>query len=143
MDESTHHHHVPGPHHGRGWRPVGPRHRWLEPFVLVLIASGTCHGYALAARLAELGVAPGALDVGELYRTLRELEEVGLVRSDWVSPTGGARRRDYALTEAGHARLAEWGAVMRERARLVDEFLAAYERTKADAVGTAGSNGEA
>ncbi len=65
------------------------------------------------------------------------------MRSDWVSPTGGARRRDYALTEAGHARLAEWGAVMRERARLVDEFLAAYERTKADAVGTAGSNGEA
>jgi len=122
---------------------MGPRHRWLEPFVLVLIASGTCHGYALAARLAELGVAPGALDVGELYRTLRELELVGLVQSGWVSPPGGTRRRDYALTQAGRARLAEWGAVMRERARLVREFETAYEGTKIGAAGAAESNGEA
>ncbi len=110
---------------------MGRRRRWLEPFVLVLIADGTCHGYALAARLADLGVAPGALDVGELYRTLRELELVGLVGSSWVVPQGGARRRDYALTDVGWARLAEWEAVMRERARLVGEFLGAAGRASA------------
>jgi PadR family transcriptional regulator len=142
MDESVRHH-PPGSHHQHGWRPLGPRHRWLEPFVLVLIASGICHGYALASRLAELEVAPGALDVGELYRTLRELEEVGLVRSEWVSPPGGTRRRDYVLAGPGQARLREWGAVMHERARLVDEFLAAYEQTRTDAAGAAGSNEEA
>ncbi len=122
---------------------MGPRHRWLEPFVLVLVASGTRHGYALAARLTALGVAPGPLDVGELYRTLRELELQGLVRSGWVNPEGGARRREYALTDAGGARLAEWVAVMRERGRLVGEFLAEYERMRTDAADAAWSGKEA
>jgi PadR family transcriptional regulator PadR len=107
---------------------MGPRHRWLEPFVLVLIARGTSHGYGLVGRLNDLRVAPGAVDVGELYRTLRELELTGLVRSVWTSPDAGARRREYGLTEAGASRLAEWVAVMQERARLVGEFLAEYDQ---------------
>jgi len=114
-------------HHGQGWRPAGPRHRWLEPFVLVLIADGTRHGYGLIGRLNQAGVAPGTLDVGELYRTLRELEVAGLVRSTWATPPGGARRREYELTEPGETRLGEWAEVMRERARLVGEFLQAFE----------------
>ncbi|MGC8633153.1 MAG: helix-turn-helix transcriptional regulator [Candidatus Limnocylindrales bacterium] len=128
---SEHFHHQPEAHHGqgRGWRPTGPRHRWLEPFLLVLIAGGTHHGYGLVARLNVLGVAPRAVDVGELYRTLRELEMTGLVRSEWTSPLAGARRREYVLTESGDARLAEWVAVMQERARLVGEFLAEYKRS--------------
>jgi len=122
---------------------MGPRHRWLEPFVLVLVAGGTSHGYGLVGRLNVLGVAPGAVDVGELYRTLRELELAGLVRSAWTSPAAGARRREYALTAAGDARLAEWVAVMRERARLVGEFLAEHERSGHGAARAAGSGKEA
>lgn len=136
-------HHVPGMHHGHGWRPIGPRHRWLEPFLLVLIAGGTGHGYGLVGRLNTLEVAPAGVDVGELYRTLRELELGGLVRSGWTNPASGARRREYVLTEAGEARLAEWAAVMRERARLVGEFLAAHERIGHGAAGAAGSDKEA
>lgn len=111
---------------------MGPRHRWLEPFVLVLIAQGTGHGYALVARLNELGVAAGGVDVGELYRTLRELEAGGCVRSAWTGAEAGPRRREYVLTAVGTARLDEWAQVMRERARLVEAFLAAYEGGRVD-----------
>ena len=45
--------HEPGMHHGHGWPPGGPRHRWLEPFVLVLIAQGCGHGYALSLECAK------------------------------------------------------------------------------------------
>ena len=115
----THH-----PHHHdgyRGWvRPGGRRGRWLEPFLLRLVAEGETHGGALIARLNELCLAPDGVDVGMAYRTLREFEAEGLVESTWVTDDGPPRRT-YRLTQAG--RLGEWIAVMHERARLIDAFL--------------------
>jgi len=108
----------------RGWAPVGS-HRWMEPFVMVLLAGGASHGYAIVGELAQLGITNGAVDVGQVYRTLRDLEEAGQVRSSWTTGTGPARR-DYELTDAGRAALDEWAAVMKERARLLAEFQARY-----------------
>jgi PadR family transcriptional regulator PadR len=95
--------------------------------VLVLLARGIGHGYALVARLNALGAAPNEVDAGALYRTLRDLETAGLVQSHWTSPDAGAPRRDYVLTDAGWVGLADWVVVMHERARLVGAFLAEYE----------------
>lgn len=108
----------------RGWAPVGG-HRWMEPFVMVLLAGSAAHGYAILGELAQLGITNGSVDVGQVYRTLRDLEEAGHVRSSWTTGTGPARR-DYELTESGYAALDEWAAVMKERARLVAEFQARY-----------------
>jgi PadR family transcriptional regulator, regulatory protein PadR len=109
----------------RGWAPVGPHHRWMEPFVLALLAGGAAHGYAIVGELAQLGITTGSVDVGQVYRTLRDLEEARQVSSSWLTGTGPARR-DYELTEAGFAALDEWAAVMKERARLIAEFDARY-----------------
>ena len=136
-------HHCSTPHHDHGWSPPGPRRRWLEPFLLVLLARGAAHGYALVGRLNSLGVAPKEVDPGALYRTLRDLELAGLVQSHWTTPDSGAPRRDYVLTDAGRARLAEWGAVMHERARLVGEFLSEYEASGQDAATAAPADVEA
>jgi DNA-binding PadR family transcriptional regulator len=117
------HRHEPG-----GWvRPGGRRGRWLEPFLLLLVAEGEAHGYALIARLNELGVAPDGVDVGTVYRTLREFEAEGLVQSAWTTEDG-APRRDYRLAADGRHALDEWAAVMCERARLIDDFLAREAR---------------
>jgi PadR family transcriptional regulator, regulatory protein PadR len=109
----------------RGWAPVGTHHRWMEPFVLVLLAGGSAHGYAMLGELEQLGITRGSVDVGQVYRTLRDLERAGQVRSSWATGSGPARR-DYELTAAGYAALDEWAAVMKERARLVAEFDARY-----------------
>jgi PadR family transcriptional regulator, regulatory protein PadR len=125
-------HHPPDHHfhqHRRGWSPGGPRRRWMEPFLLVLLASEPAHGYSLIGQLNELGVAADDVDVGQLYRTLRELEIAGLVESRWETPLAGAARRGYELTDAGREVLDDWAAVMQERARLVGEFLKQYERS--------------
>jgi PadR family transcriptional regulator len=108
----------------RGWSPVGA-HRWMEPFVLAFLASGASHGYAIVGELAELGITNGPVDVGQVYRTLRDLEQAGHVVSSWTTGTGPARR-DYDLTEDGYAALDEWAAVMKERGRLIAEFDARY-----------------
>ena len=34
----------------RGWAPLGGRHRWMEPFVLVVLATTGAHGYAITGR---------------------------------------------------------------------------------------------
>ena len=109
----------------RGWAPIGTHHRWMEPFVLAMLAGGAAHGYAIVGELAQLGITTGSVDVGQVYRTLRDLEEAGQVRSMWMTGSGPARR-DYEMTEAGFIALDEWAAVMKERARLLAEFDARY-----------------
>jgi DNA-binding PadR family transcriptional regulator len=96
--------------------------------LLVLLAGGSTHGYSLLGQLNELGVSPDEVDVGQLYRTLRELELAGLVRSRWEMPDAGAPRREYEIADEGLSVLHDWAFVMQERARLVSEFLAQYER---------------
>ncbi len=83
----------------RGWAPLGGRHRWMEPFVLVLLAGGGAHGYAITAQLEEMGITGGPVDIGQVYRTLRDLEEAGQVTSSWSAEPVGPQRRDYELTD--------------------------------------------
>ncbi|MGZ6340745.1 MAG: PadR family transcriptional regulator, partial [Candidatus Limnocylindrales bacterium] len=65
----------------------------MEPFVLVLLAEGPAHGYAIVGDLQEMGVSTGGLDFGAVYRTLRDLEASGQVTSTWSNePTGPQRR---------------------------------------------------
>jgi PadR family transcriptional regulator len=110
----------------RGWAPLGGRRRWMEPFVLVLLAGNQAHGYAITAQLEEMGLTGGPVDIGQVYRTLRELEDAGQVTSAWSNEPVGPQRRDYELTPAGYAALDEWAAVMKERVRLIAEFDAGY-----------------
>jgi DNA-binding PadR family transcriptional regulator len=110
----------------RGWAPLGGRHRWMEPFVLVLLAGGGAHGYSITAQLEEMGITGGPVDIGQVYRTLRDLEAAGQVTSSWSNEPVGPQRRDYELTKEGYAAIDAWAAVMKERARLIAEFNARY-----------------
>ena len=116
----------------RGWAPLGGRHRWMEPFVLVVLATSGAHGYAITGELEDMGITGGAVDVGQVYRTLRDLEESGHVTSSWSSEPVGPQRREYELTAAGYAALDEWAAVIKERGRLIGEFEARYLDAVAD-----------
>ena len=108
-----------------GWMPLAARRRWIEPFVLAMLARET-YGYAILGRLEEMRISNGPLDVGLIYRTLRDLERDGLVSSSWAEESAGPRRRAYALSAAGRDALDDWAVVMRERARLIGEFNADY-----------------
>ena len=89
------------------------------------LANGNAHGYAIVGALTEVGISLGSTDVGQVYRTLRDLEQAGQVVSSWATGSGAARR-DYTITELGSLALDEWAAVMKERQRLIAEFDAAY-----------------
>jgi len=116
---------------GRGWSTRGHHHqahhgsrrgRWIEPFVLLLVAQGPTYGYKLIGELDELGVAPDQVDAGTVYRTLRSMEADGLVTTEW-GLEGDQPRREYRITTEGSCALADWMDVMSERQRLIEHFL--------------------
>ncbi|HVM06178.1 MAG TPA: helix-turn-helix transcriptional regulator [Acidimicrobiales bacterium] len=72
---------------------------YLRACLLLLVAEAPVHGYELVAQLGDLGV--GRPDAATVYRTLRGLDEEGLVSSWWASPVAGPARRVYRTTVAG------------------------------------------
>ncbi|HSM32938.1 MAG TPA: PadR family transcriptional regulator [Anaerolineae bacterium] len=119
------------PSPGLGWSTRGHHHRahhgsrrgrWVEPFVLLLVAQGPTYGYKLIGELNELGVAPEGIDVGMVYRTLRSMDADGLVTTEW-GPQADQPRREYRLTDEGACALRDWMEVMKERKRLIEHFL--------------------
>ncbi len=78
-----------------------------EPALLLLVSDGPTHGYELLERLPEL-VGEERVDVGNVYRALRALEEEGLVASEWRADLPGPAKRTYTLTAEGDAVLAQW-----------------------------------
>jgi PadR family transcriptional regulator len=81
--------------------------RFGEPALLLLLSAGPAHGYELLERLPQL-LGEERVDVGNVYRALRALEEDGLVVSEWRADLPGPTKRTYTLTEAGGVVLASW-----------------------------------
>ena len=77
----------------------------LEPCVLRVLADGATYGYAIAERLAALGL--GRLKGGTLYPLLGRMEAAGYVSVEWRAGDGGPGRKFYELTAAGHTALAD------------------------------------
>ena len=93
----------------------------LDVCVLAVLAEGTTYGYAISARLDELGL--GAVKGGTLYPLLTRLEQGGLVTTQWRPGVGGPGRKYFTLTGDGRADLARRGAAWREFAALTSAIV--------------------
>jgi DNA-binding PadR family transcriptional regulator len=87
------------------------------PLVLAILAEGESYGYAILKRVRELSDGELEWTDGMLYPLLHRLHRLGYVTTDWRTPPEGRRRRYYAITDEGHAALAEhkrqWATVTR------------------------------
>jgi PadR family transcriptional regulator len=110
----------------RGWHGRGGRiERFQVAALLLLLRERKAHGYDLLEQLPEL-IGEERVDVGNLYRVLRALEEQGLVASEWDETVPGPAKRTYELTEAGAAALERWVAALTETRNRIDSFLQRY-----------------
>jgi PadR family transcriptional regulator PadR len=105
--------------------PRGLPRNFLRPCLLLLIAEQPSHGYDLLERLTEIGYQRA--EPGGLYRTLRLMEQEGLIRSDWGSSQVGPRRRTYWLSEDGLDWLHAWAGSMRYTQSVLSGFLSRYD----------------
>ena len=104
------------------WEVRARVERFGEAALLVSLAARPTHGYELLERLPGLS-GEERVDVGNLYRTLRSLENEGLVTSEWSPDLPGPAKRTYTLTAEGHAVLASWLAAVEQLRDGLTEFL--------------------
>ncbi len=101
--------------------------RFGEPALLLLLSERPAHGYDLLEQLPEL-TREERIDMGNLYRVLRALEEEGLVTSEWRDDAPGPTKRIYELTDDGRRLLGSWADAMRANQDLVSSFLDRFEK---------------
>lgn len=103
----------------------------LMAHLLALLRDWSGYGYELAQRLEEAGFA--RYNSGSLYRTLRQMEGLGLISSFWDTSAAGPARRMYSLTKAGQLFLDNWISMLDFHRRALDIYLGSARRAAADA----------
>ncbi len=104
------------------WRVRARVERFGEPALLLLLSGSPTHGYELLDRLPAL-IGEERVDVGNVYRALRALEDDGIVVSEWHADLPGPAKRTYTLTEQGGSVLASWLAALEELREGLTVFL--------------------
>jgi DNA-binding PadR family transcriptional regulator len=69
--------------------------------VMVALADGETHGYAIMKEVEHLTSGDVRLSTGTLYGIIKRLLTDGLIRETGVATKGDERRRCYALTPFG------------------------------------------
>ncbi|MDF1503289.1 PadR family transcriptional regulator [Roseisolibacter sp. H3M3-2] len=96
--------------------------RPIEFEILLSLAGGARHGYAIILDIEARAGDGATLETGTLYRALQRLAEQGHVTEARTPPGEDDRRRYHAITPAGRAAAA---AEARRMAALVDGARAA------------------
>lgn len=97
---------------------------FLASWLLLLLRSWNAHGYQLIQTLTAMGL--GLIDPPTVYRTLRQLEEEGLITSAWDAAASGPARRVYTLSEAGEQYLGLWASQLEQYQSVLNRFFDIY-----------------
>jgi DNA-binding PadR family transcriptional regulator len=91
--------------------------------LLALLAKEPAHGYELKVALEQtFGQAYPSPNIGQVYVTLKRLEQDGLVRSQDVEQTTRPNKRVYELTAAGREAVVTWAEEPSDEPRIRDDF---------------------
>ena len=96
---------------------------YTDAIILRQLSEEDSYGYQINKRVTAL--TDGALEMKEatLYTAFRRLEAGGYIRSYWGDEQTGARRRYYAITEAGREKLRGDVATWQETKAQIDQLL--------------------
>jgi DNA-binding PadR family transcriptional regulator len=100
----------------------------MQPSVLMALLRGPSYGYELIHHIQEFGFVQGQAPPGMIYRHLRQLEDDGLVTSEWETGGTGAAKRIYHITTEGRDVLASWIEYMAGQAEKLTGFISIYNR---------------
>jgi DNA-binding PadR family transcriptional regulator len=97
----------------------------VRPAALAVLAQGPTHGYVISERLkAMMPLTDQGPDHSGVYRTLKLMEEEGLVSSCVEAPEAGPMRRKYTLTSKGKSCLDRWVETLKVHRRSIGAVIA-------------------
>jgi PadR family transcriptional regulator PadR len=112
-------------------RPGGGKaERYVQPSILLGLNLKPAYGYELIHSIQEFGFVEGQAPPGMIYRHLRQLEEDGLVHSEWETEGTGPAKRMYRLTPEGEKVLEIWIVYMERQAENLKNFIRRYHQLK-------------
>jgi PadR family transcriptional regulator PadR len=104
--------------------------RYMQPSILMALKLKPSYGYELIQEIQRFGFVQGTAPPGMIYRHLREMEENGLVQSQWETEGSGPAKRMYQLSEEGQTVLAFWIEYMEKQAGKLLNFVKIYRGQK-------------
>ena len=116
----------------------GQPKNFARPCLLLCLSEASGHGYDLIERLRPFGFEFN--DPAGVYKTLRQMEQDGLITSEWEASTRGPARRVYSLTSDGRDLLEAWAHTLEKSQEILAHFLARYQQLD-DARIAIGDNG--
>lgn len=108
----------------------GKKDRYMQPSILMGLYTKPSYGYELIQTIHRFGFVEGQAPPGMIYRHLRQLEEDGMVFSQWETEGVGPAKRIYQLTEEGREMLALWIGYMEKQARNLNALISEYHEAK-------------
>ncbi|OPL07977.1 MAG: hypothetical protein AVO33_02550 [delta proteobacterium ML8_F1] len=101
--------------------------KFLEVAILVVLFDKENYGYGISETLKEMGYEEESFNTSTLYRSLRRMEQQGLVTSDWRESHQGPRKRVYSIAEAGRVELENWIQVLKRRRNMIDGVIHRFD----------------
>ena len=111
------------------WQVRARLERFVEPAVLLVLRDSPGHGYELLEQLSTL-MPNERIDMGNLYRILRSLEQEGLVSSTWDADAPGPAKRIYVITPSGRRVLSQWVESFKKIEQQIAAFTARYAQER-------------
>jgi PadR family transcriptional regulator, regulatory protein PadR len=102
--------------------------RYIQPSILLALKTKPSYGYELIQEIGQFGFIEGQVPPGMIYRHLRDLEDDGLVVSEWETEGAGPAKRVYQLTGEGLEVLGFWIGYMKNQADKLLKFVARYQQ---------------
>ncbi len=100
--------------------------RYIQPSILMILKEKTSYGYELIQNIGQFEFVQGNAPPGMIYRHLREMEDLGLVVSEWKTDEGGPAKRIYRLTSEGDEVLSFWIDYLERQAKKMLAFIDNY-----------------
>jgi len=108
----------------------GKQERYIQPSILLELYMNPSYGYELIQGIQRFGFVEGQAPPGMIYRHLRQLEEEGLVISEWQTEGTGPAKRVYHITPEGKDVLALWTQYMERQAENLTQFVEEFRKVK-------------
>lgn len=103
------------------------KERYIQPSILLALRQKPSYGYELIQQIPQFGFIKGQAPPGMIYRHLRDLEDNGLVLSEWETEGSGPAKRVYQITAEGLAVLEFWIGYMKDQTERLQNFIEMYQ----------------